>query len=168
MCSTCARVLSCRTPFRRSPPHDGVILSLHITSLIDPEHSSSGRRLAWLASDAEGIPVGSVFLRLFTTPEKKHCAEMDLRVHPSERRHGTGTLLLNAAAHVAREDGRRWLVAQAGPGSPGARFLSAGGFDEAVTCTFALPRRAMDDMPMGDLDSDLESLGALRRGKAHT
>ncbi|MFE4535385.1 GNAT family N-acetyltransferase [Streptomyces scopuliridis] len=168
-------------------------MSIHLTSLIDPEHSSSGRRLVWLASDADGIPVGSVFLRLFTTPEKKHCAEMDLRVHPSERGHGTGTLLLNAAAHAARKDGRRSLVGQAEPGSPGARFLSARGFDEAVTFTFArlnlagtnlpaltalvdrphpgyrlsswdgtvpdgladtfaLSRRAMDDMPMGDLD----------------
>lgn len=134
-----------------------------------------------------------MFLRLFTMPAQKHYAEMDLHVHPSERRHGTGTLLLNAAAHVAREDGRRSLVGQAEPGSPGARFLSARGFNEAVTFTFArlnladtnlpaltaivershpgyrlsswdgivpddladtfaLSRRAMDDMPMGATD----------------
>ncbi|MEU6014896.1 GNAT family N-acetyltransferase [Streptomyces sp. NPDC047515] len=168
-------------------------MSVHITSLIDPEHRPFSRRLAWLASDADGIPVGSVFLRLFTTPGQKHYAEMDLHVHPSERRHGTGTLLLTAAAHAAREDGRRSLATQAEPGSPGARFLSARGFNEAAAFTFtrlnlaeanlpaltalverphpgyrlfswdgtvpdeladtfALSRRAMDDMPMGDTD----------------
>ncbi|SCF74486.1 Acetyltransferase (GNAT) family protein [Streptomyces sp. Ncost-T10-10d] len=136
MCSRCVRLLSCQTRFRRLPPHSGVILSIHITSLIDPEHRPSSRRLAWLASDAEGIPVGSVFLRLFSTPGQKHYAEMDLHVHASERRHGTGTLLLNAAAHAARADGRRSLAAQAEPGSPGARFLQARGFDEALTMTF--------------------------------
>ncbi|WP_197093360.1 GNAT family N-acetyltransferase [Nonomuraea sp. SBT364] len=147
----------------------------------------------WLASDADGIPVGSVFLRLFTTPGQKHYAEMALHVHPSERGHGTGTLLLDAAAHAARADGRRSLVAQTEPGSPGARFLTARGFDEAarftftrlnladadlpaltaiadrphsgyrlsswdgtvpddLADTFALSRRAMDDMPMGETD----------------
>jgi len=37
-----------------------------ITALTDPEVTSSGHRLAWLASDPDGIPVGSAFLRLFT------------------------------------------------------------------------------------------------------
>ncbi|MFJ6574235.1 GNAT family N-acetyltransferase [Streptomyces sp. NPDC091292] len=168
-------------------------MSIHLTSLIDPERGSSSRRLAWLASDTDGFPVGSAFLRLFTTPGQKHYAEMDLHVHPSERRHGTGTLLLDAAAHAAREDGRRSLVAQAEPGSPGAQFLRARGFGQAATFTFtrlnlgdtnrsaltaiveqahpgyrlsrwdgtvpdnladtfALSRRAMDDMPMGGTD----------------
>lgn len=168
-------------------------LSVRITALVDPEHGSSGRRLAWLASDADGIPVGSAFVRLFAGSGQAHLAELDLHVHPADRRHGTGTLLLTAAADAARDDGRRSLVAQADSGSPGAGFLSARGFEAVLTLlyarldlaradvpaltaivdlphpgyrlawwdgvvpddlaeTFALSRRAMDDMPMGGTD----------------
>ncbi|OIJ94567.1 GNAT family N-acetyltransferase [Streptomyces colonosanans] len=168
-------------------------MSIRITPLIDPEHGPSSRRLAWLASDTSGVPVGSAFLRLFTKSGQDHLAELELHVHPAERRNGTGTRLLNAAVNAAREDGRRSLVAQAELGSPGAQFLSARGFCKVLTLiysrlhlantnvaaltqiieqshpgyqllswdgtvpdslaeSFALSRRAMDDMPMGDTD----------------
>lgn len=61
-------------------------MSLRITPLIDPEHGPSSHRLAWLASDTSGVPVGSVFLRLFTKPGQDHLAELELHVHPAERR----------------------------------------------------------------------------------
>jgi hypothetical protein len=38
-------------------------LSIRITSLADPERGPSSYRLT---SDADGIPVGSAFLRVFT------------------------------------------------------------------------------------------------------
>ncbi|WP_406299507.1 GNAT family N-acetyltransferase [Embleya sp. NBC_00888] len=85
----------------------------HLTPLSDPAQSPAGRRLAWPASDADGIPLGSAFLRLFTRPGQDHLAELDLRVHPAERRRGTGGRLLAAAVEAARADGRRSLLAQA-------------------------------------------------------
>jgi GNAT superfamily N-acetyltransferase len=168
-------------------------VSLRITPLTDPDDGSSSRRLCWLASDADGVPVGSAFLRLFARPGQTHLAELELHVHPAERRCGAGTRLSGAAVDAARADGRRSVVAQAEAGSPGALFLAARGFREVLTLTysrlplaaadlaalteiveaphpgyrlrwwdgtvpdglaetFALSRRAMDDMPMGDTD----------------
>ncbi|MFI7523497.1 GNAT family N-acetyltransferase [Micromonospora globbae] len=168
-------------------------MSIRITPLIDPEHRPSSRRLAWLASDSVGSPVGSAFLRLFTKPGQDHLAELELHVHPAERRTGTGSRLLDAAVRAAREDGRRALLAQAEAGSPGDGFLAARGFRRALTLTYArlaladvdlamitelagrphpgyrlstwdgvvpdelaetfvASRRAMDDMPMGEVD----------------
>lgn len=109
-------------------------MSVHLIPLVDPEQTPSSRRLAWLASDDDGVPVGSVFLRLFTRPGQDHLAELELHVHPAERGRGTGTLLLGAAVDAAREQRRRSLVTQAAPGS---RFLSVRGFREVLTLTYA-------------------------------
>ncbi|WP_069466817.1 GNAT family N-acetyltransferase [Actinacidiphila rubida] len=122
-------------------------MSTHLTSLIDPEQGPAGHRLAWLASDADGNPVGSAFLRMPGAAGKRHYAELDLHVHPAERRRGTGTRLLDAAARAAREDGRRALTAEAEPGSPGALFLRAGGFAETLTLIFARLDLAAADVP---------------------
>ncbi|MEV2215989.1 GNAT family N-acetyltransferase [Streptomyces sp. NPDC050997] len=111
-------------------------MSVRITALIDPDGGPSSRRLAWLASDTDGIPVGSAFLRLFTEVGQDHLAELDLRVHPAERRNHTGSRLLEAAVAAARQDGRRCVIAQAESGSPGARFLPARGFHKVLTLTF--------------------------------
>ncbi|MEV6315180.1 GNAT family N-acetyltransferase [Streptomyces sp. NPDC051776] len=120
-------------------------MSLRITPLTDPERTSSARRLVWLASDAEGVPVGSAFLRLFTRPGQNHLAELDVRVHPAERGRGAGALLLDAAVTAARDDGRRSVVAQAEQGSPGDRFLAAHGFRAVMALTIArLPLTAVD------------------------
>lgn len=168
-------------------------MSVRLTPLVDPEQSALSHRLAWLASDADGVPVGSAFVRLFLGPNQRHLSELDLQVHPSARRRGTGTLLLHAAADAARADGRRSLVTEVDEGSPGAEFLSARGFAAVLTTTytrlaladvdvpalaaavttphpgyelvswdgtvpdgwaeeFARSHRAMDDMPMGDMD----------------
>jgi ribosomal protein S18 acetylase RimI-like enzyme len=111
-------------------------LSIRITPLIDPDGGTSTRRLAWLASDTNGIPVGSAFLRLFTRTGQDHLAELNLCVHPAERRNRTGSRLLEAAVAAARQDGRRCVIAQAEAGSPGDRFLPARGFRRVLTLTF--------------------------------
>ena len=123
-------------------------MSVRITPLIDPDAGPSTHRLAWLASDADGIPVGSAFLRLFTKIGQDHLAELDLRVHPAERRKRTGSRLLEAAVDAARQDGRRCVITQAEAGSPGDRFLPARGFRRVLTLTFTrLP------LPLAEADS---------------
>ncbi|MGW3013060.1 N-acetyltransferase family protein [Streptomyces sp. NPDC001219] len=108
-------------------------MSLHLTPLTDPSPALSSRRLAWLAADADAVPVGSAFLRLLTHAGQAHRAELDLRVHPAERRKGVGLRLLDAAVAAARKDGRRCLAAQVGAGSPGEAFLTAQGFRKVLT-----------------------------------
>ncbi|KUL37693.1 acetyltransferase [Streptomyces sp. NRRL F-4489] len=120
-------------------------MSIRVTPLTDPHHGPSSHRLAWLASDAAGVPVGSAFLRLFTDAGRAHLAELELRVHPVERRRGIGSRLLDAAVAAAREDRRRCVLAQAEAGSPGGRFLPARGFRKVLTLTFArLPLAGVD------------------------
>ncbi|AVH60495.1 MULTISPECIES: GNAT family N-acetyltransferase [Streptomyces] len=108
-----------------------------ITPLIDPESTSSSRRLAWLASGTEGAPVGSAFLRLFTREGQEHLAELEIAVHPAERRQRVGSGLLEAAVAAARDEGRRSLVAQANTDSPGDLFLAARGFRRVLALTYA-------------------------------
>ncbi|MGW3917118.1 GNAT family N-acetyltransferase [Streptomyces sp. NPDC005070] len=108
-----------------------------ITPLTDPDSSPSSRRLAWLASDAEGVPVGSAFLGLSGRKGQDHRAELEIAVHPAERRTGVGGALLTAALTAAREDGRRSLVARVTGGSPGEPFLAAHGFRPVLALTFA-------------------------------
>jgi GNAT superfamily N-acetyltransferase len=118
-----------------------------ITPLTDPEITPSSRRLAWLASDADGVPLGSAFLRLFTKAGQEHLAEIEIAVHPDGRRQGVGGLLLDAAVAAARSEGRRSLVAQAGDGAPGDHFLAARGFRRVLALTYAR-------LPLPDVDLD--------------
>ncbi|WP_328659743.1 GNAT family N-acetyltransferase [Streptomyces sp. NBC_00334] len=111
-------------------------MSVRITALTDPDTSPFGHRLAWLASDTDGTPVGSAFLRLHTGAGQGHLAVLELHVHPAERRNRTGSRLLDAAVAAARRDGRRCVVTQAEAGSPGDRFLPARGFRRVLTLTF--------------------------------
>ncbi|MFG2191256.1 GNAT family N-acetyltransferase [Streptomyces sp. NPDC048639] len=131
-------------------------MSLRITPLIDPEQSPSARRLAWLASDSEGAPVGSAFLRLFTRPGQDHLAELDVHVHPAERGRGVGAQLLDAALRTARDDGRRSVVAQAEQNSPGDRFLAGHGFRAVMTLTFArLPLDSVDPAALSAIAAEV-------------
>ena len=98
-------------------------MSSRITPLTDPAHGPNSRRLAWLASDADSIPVGTAFLRLFTSPGQEHLAELTLQVHPAERRQRVGSQLLDAAVAAARDNARRCIIAQAEAGAPGDQFL---------------------------------------------
>ncbi|GGT80390.1 MULTISPECIES: GNAT family N-acetyltransferase [Streptomyces] len=111
-------------------------MSVRITALTDPDTILSSHRLVWLASDTDGIPVGSAFLRLYTSTGQDHLAALELHVHPAERRNGTGSRLLDAAIAAARQDGRRSVITQAEAGSPGDRFLPARGFRRVLTLTF--------------------------------
>ena len=112
-------------------------MSPRITALTDPEPGVSSRRLAWLAAGSDGTPLGSAFLRLFTSQGQEHLAELEVSVHRTERRQGVGTRLLEAAVAAARSDGRRSVVAQAEKGSPGDRFLADRGFREVLALTYA-------------------------------
>ncbi|MES5820134.1 GNAT family N-acetyltransferase [Streptomyces sp. RG80] len=112
-------------------------MTLRIVPLTDPEPGASSRRLAWLASTNDGAPAGSAFLRLFTKAGQDHLAELEIAVHPAERRRGVGTLLLDAAVTAARSEGRRSVIAQAEQGSPADRFLAARGFRPVLSLTYA-------------------------------
>ncbi|MDX6363942.1 MAG: hypothetical protein QOC85_2952 [Streptomyces sp.] len=121
-------------------------MPLRITPLTDPEPTPSSRRLAWLASDDGGVPVGSAFVRLFTKEGQEHLAELEGAVHPAERRRGAGTRLLDAAVDAARADRRRSLIAQAEAESPGDLFLAARGFRRVLALTYA--RLPLADAPL--------------------
>ncbi|MFG1959790.1 GNAT family N-acetyltransferase [Nonomuraea sp. NPDC049028] len=121
-------------------------MSIRITPLIDPKLTSSSRRLAWLATRSTGVPVGSAFLRLFTRAGQDHLAELDLHVHPAEQRVGVGSLLLTAALAAARDEGRRSVIAEAEPGSPGEAFLSAHDFRKVLTLTYTRLPLAQADL----------------------
>ncbi|MFI6938611.1 GNAT family N-acetyltransferase [Streptomyces sp. NPDC050418] len=120
-------------------------MSLRITPLTDPTSGPHGRRLAWLASDADSIPVGTAFLRLLDGGQE-HLAELDLRVHPAERRNGVGSRLLDTAVAAARDDARRCVVAQAEDESPGDHFLAERGFRKVLTFRFVR-------LPLADVDT---------------
>ncbi|MEU6424829.1 GNAT family N-acetyltransferase [Microbispora sp. NPDC046973] len=111
-------------------------MSSQLTRLVDPHTGASSRRLAWLASRPDGAPAGSAYLRLFTAPGDEDLAELDLHVHPAERRAGVGSRLLDAALAAAREEGRRRVTAEAEAGGPGEAFLAARGFRPALGLTF--------------------------------
>ncbi|MFG2135339.1 GNAT family N-acetyltransferase [Streptomyces sp. NPDC048650] len=111
-------------------------MSVRITALTDPDINPAGRRLAWLASDSDGTPVGSAFLRLHTATGQDHLAALELHVHPAERRNRTGSRLLDAAVAAARHEGRRSVITQAEAGSPGDRFLPACGFRKVLTLIY--------------------------------
>ena len=112
-------------------------MSIRITPLTDPDHAHSSRRLAWLASHPDGTPAGSAFLRLFTGPGETHRTELNLTVHPAERRRGVGTLLLAAAVEAARDDGRRTVFTDVQADTPGDLFLRARGFRRVLALTYA-------------------------------
>ncbi|TWV40370.1 GNAT family N-acetyltransferase [Streptomyces misionensis] len=129
-------------------------MPVRITALVDPDGGPSVRRLAWLASGGDGAPVGSAFLRLFARPGQDHLAELELHVHPAERRKGTGSLLLRAAVAAARDDGRRCVITQAEAGSAGEEFLAARDFRKVLTLTFT--RLALADADIGALTGIIE------------
>ncbi|MFI6450589.1 GNAT family N-acetyltransferase [Streptosporangium amethystogenes] len=111
-------------------------MSIHIDPLVDPSPGASSRRLVWLASDGDRVPVGSAFLRLFTREGQDHLAELELNVHPAERRKGVGSKLLARTVTGAEREGRRCVLAQVRAGTPGDRFLAARGFRKVLALTY--------------------------------
>ena len=112
-------------------------LSISITPLTDPDYRPFSRRIAWLASDGDGNPVGSAFLRLNSKAAHAHLAELELAVHPAERRHRIGSELLAVAVEAGREHDVRTILADATVGSPGDHFLANRGFTVGLTLIFA-------------------------------
>ncbi|MGC5012859.1 N-acetyltransferase family protein [Streptosporangium sp. DT93] len=112
-------------------------MSIRIVPLADPHPSASSRRLVWLAVDGDGVPLGSAFLRLFDTEGQDHLAELELNVHPAERRRGVGSELLARAVAGVVGEGRRCVLAQAGADTPGDHFLAERGFRRVLTLTYA-------------------------------
>ncbi|RJK97509.1 GNAT family N-acetyltransferase [Vallicoccus soli] len=131
-------------------------MDLRLTELLDPA-AAGGRRAVWLATAPDGRPVGVARLRLPDGPGQGHLAELDLHVHPAERRCGAGTRLLDAALGTARGAGRRSVLAQVVGGSGGEAFAAAHGFRQVLALTYVR------------LDLAAADLGALRAeaGRAH-
>lgn len=94
---------------------------VRVRALADPGPDAAGRRLVWLASGEEGFPLGAAFLRLPDRDGRREPGELDVEVHPAERRRGVGSLLLEAAVEAARRDGRGAVVAEARTASAGSR-----------------------------------------------
>lgn len=120
-------------------------MSIRIVPLTDPDVSDASHRLAWLATDENGVPLGSAHLRVFTRPGQDHLAELELNIHPAERRKGVGSQLLEAAVRAAHGAARRSVVAQADDGTPGDRFLRAVGWRKVLRLTYAR-------LPLSDVD----------------
>ncbi len=111
---------------------------MKITALNDPQPGPSSYRLAWIAASDDNYPVATAYLRVFTAAGADHRTEVEVTVHPAERRRGAGTALLAEAVTAARGLGRRTLVA--GPvdaGSPGEAFLTARGLRPVLALTYA-------------------------------
>ncbi|MFG2873920.1 GNAT family N-acetyltransferase [Streptomyces sp. NPDC048337] len=107
------------------------------------------RRLTWLATAADGAPVGVAGLRLFTSPGQQHLAELELHVDPAHRRLGTGSLLLSAVVAASRAEGRRSLVVTAAADSPGEVFSERHGFRRALTLDHLMLR--LNDLNVAEL-----------------
>ncbi|MFD6231789.1 GNAT family N-acetyltransferase [Streptomyces sp. NPDC060232] len=90
------------------------------------------RRLTWLATGADGVPVGVAGLRLFTSPGRDHLAEMELHVDPAHRRRGAGSRLLSAVVSACRAEDRRSLIVEAAADSPGEAFCQKRNFRLAL------------------------------------
>ncbi|MFF3563631.1 GNAT family N-acetyltransferase [Streptomyces sp. NPDC002574] len=112
-------------------------MSVHVTALIDPDVTVTSRRLVWLASDTDGIPLGSAFLRLFTRAGQEQLADLRVHVHPREPDEEIGPLLLDAALAAARENGRRRVISHVAADSRGERLLAARGFRRVLALTSA-------------------------------
>ncbi|MFJ8647750.1 GNAT family N-acetyltransferase [Streptomyces sp. NPDC093546] len=108
-------------------------------------------RLTWLATGADGIPVGVAGLRVFTSPGQEHLAELELHVDPAHRRLGTGSLLLSAVVAACRTENRRSLIAAAAAAadSPGEEFSERHGFRRALTLDHLVLR--LDEPAVADL-----------------
>ncbi|MFF7178031.1 GNAT family N-acetyltransferase [Streptomyces sp. NPDC008121] len=115
----------------------------------------SSRRLSWLATGADGVPVGVAGLRVFTSPGQEHLSELELHVDPAHRRLGTGSLLLAVAVEACRTENRRSLIAAAPADGPGEAFGVRRGFRPALTLDHLLLR--LDELPEADLRRTAEA-----------
>jgi GNAT superfamily N-acetyltransferase len=92
------------------------------------------QRPGWLASAPDGRPLGTAFL---SVPDEGGAGELEVHVHPAERRRGVGTRLVEAALAAARERGLPAVATAAvEEGSAGDRFFPAAGFRRVLTLTY--------------------------------
>ncbi|WP_205650430.1 GNAT family N-acetyltransferase [Actinoplanes solisilvae] len=92
--------------------------------------AETDERLAWLGAAPDGRPLGTAFLWL-------PGSEIQLHVHPAERRTGVATGLLHDIAEVATARGLRTLqTEQIAYGSEGDHFCEALGFRRVLGLTY--------------------------------
>lgn len=108
-------------------------MSFRITSPAESEDHFDGWRLAWLASDVDGVAVGSARLRLFTRSAQRELAVLQLDVGPED----AGRSLLDAAINAASDLGRRRVIALVRGGSSAEKVLAARAFRRVLTLTSA-------------------------------
>ncbi len=93
-------------------------------------------REVWLAAaqDGDGAqrPVLGWYRLELPERENQDRANVDLFVHPAERRHGLGTALLRHAAERAAGHGRSVLAGATRDGTPGAAFARSAGTEPGV------------------------------------
>ncbi|WP_432894258.1 GNAT family N-acetyltransferase [Kribbella sp. CA-245084] len=111
-------------------------MSIRLIPLTDPDRRPSSYRLAWLAAEDDGTPVGSAFLRLDSRPNYSHLGEFELTVHPAERRRGIGSQLLDAVVAGARDNDAETLLTDVNVESVGDRFLEHHGFEIGLTLIY--------------------------------
>ncbi|MFI5694984.1 GNAT family N-acetyltransferase [Kribbella sp. NPDC051586] len=111
-------------------------MSIRLIPLTDPDYRPFSRRIAWLAAEADGTPVGSAFLRLDSRSNYSHLAEFELTVHPAERRRGIGSQLLAAVVAGAREHEVRSLLSDVQVDSVGDEFLRHHEFEIGLTLIY--------------------------------
>ncbi|WP_134115940.1 GNAT family N-acetyltransferase [Kribbella kalugense] len=112
-------------------------MSIRLIPLTDPDYRPSSRRIAWLAAETDGTPVGSAFLRLDSRENHSHLAELELTVHPAERRRGIGSELLGAVVTGARDHKVQTLLTDVNVDSGGDQFLEHHGFAIGLTLIYA-------------------------------
>ncbi|WP_371402476.1 GNAT family N-acetyltransferase [Kribbella sp. NBC_00662] len=123
-------------------------MSIRLIPLTDPDYRPTSRRIAWLAAEADGTPVGSAFLRLDSRNSYSHLGELELTVHPAERRRGIGSRLLDAVVAGARDHDVQTLLADVTVKSIGDQFLQRYGFEIGLTLVYT--RRELSD-PVPDV-----------------
>jgi GNAT superfamily N-acetyltransferase len=92
------------------------------------------QRPGWVASADDGRPLGTAFLRL---PGGGGAGELEVHVHPAERRRGVGGRLVATALGHARVAGLPAVAtAPVEEGSAGDRFFAAAGFRRVLALTY--------------------------------
>ncbi|NIK59455.1 GNAT family N-acetyltransferase [Kribbella shirazensis] len=127
-------------------------MSIRLIPLTDPDYRPLSRRIAWLAAQGDGTPVGSAFLRLDSRKTHAHLAEFELNVHPAERGRGIGTQLLGAVVAGARDHDVRTVITDVDVDSAGDRFLQHHGFAIGMRLIYARldlaqPTTAVPEVP---------------------
>jgi GNAT superfamily N-acetyltransferase len=110
-------------------------MTVRINALVDPDVTPTGPRLVWLASDADRVPVGSAFLRLYARSGQQHLADLQLNIPAGHR--DAGSRLLDCAVTAAHDHGRRRIITHVQADSPGEIVVVAGGFRKVLTLTTA-------------------------------